>query len=278
MSIDEKTLRAVVVGCSAALLTMGSAIGKTTVDNSSAPSSAYSHPSGDAKDEARGAARDVDQASAVIQRMMSDPKAGELLHAAKGVFVVPKFGQAAVGIGGQGGVGLLLVKHGGAWSDPAFYNFGGVSAGAQIGAEGGSFVLVLNNDKAVDRFMRSNNWSLDADAGLTIVKWSKEGRVSAGKGDITLWSDAMGLFAGAAVGVTDIKFDQDQTSAYYSRNVVASDVVNGKVSTPQADALKQVLAATAGVGNAMASASKTATGASTRTDRANSTSGMASNR
>ena len=241
MKIERKVVSAVALAC-AALLSIGSAMGQAAPGAPGTPSNAY-HASADAKDEARAAARDVDRAVAVIQRMRADPNANRLLQNAKGVFVAPEFGAGAVGIGGGGGVGLLLVKHDGAWTDPAFYNFGGVSAGAQVGGEGGSFVLVLNNDKAVQSFTRNSDWSLDANAGLTIMKWSEEHAVSTGQGDITLWSDAKGLFAGVAVGVTDIKFDRDQTSAYYGRNVAVSDVVNGKVSKPQTAELKHALAA-----------------------------------
>ncbi len=250
MKFERKVLGVIGLGSCVALASMGSAAGQPAAGTSgtaagagvSSSSGAYGATS-DAKDEARAAAHVVDRAAAVIQRMRSDPRASELLHDAKGVFVATKFGRAAVGIGGAGGEGLLLVKRNGEWTDPAFYNFGDVSVGAQIGAEGGSFVLVLNNDQAVQSFTRNNDWSLDADAGLTIVNWSKEREASAGKGDVTLWSDAKGLFAGAALGVADIKFDPDQTSAYYGRNVVVGDVVSGKVNKAQAAELTRALGA-----------------------------------
>ncbi len=247
MKIDDRTLRWVAMGCSAALMTVGSALAQTTSGKATAAAPSHSATggvaaNGDARDEARGAVRDVNDAVAVIQRMEADASAAPLLPGAKGVFVVPKYGRAALGIGGRGGVGLLMVKHGSTWSDPAFYNFGGVSAGAQVGVEGGSFVLVLNNDKAVNAFTQRNNWALNADAGLTVVSWSKGGQASANKGDVTMWSNAKGLFAGVAVSLTDIKYDRDQTSAYYGRTVAVNDVINGNVSNPQTETLKQALA------------------------------------
>ncbi len=241
----EKAL--IAISCVAALVGAGSVAAETTYGNGgdaakTASTQAVARGTTDANDEARGAAKDIDEAVVVIRRMEADPSTAELLRSAKGVFVVPKYGRVAVGIGGRGGVGLLMIRHDDGWSDPAFYNFGGMSAGAQFGAEGGSFVLVMNNDKAVNTFARRNNWSLDANAGLTVVKWSKAAESKAGKGDVTLWSNAKGLFGGVAVRVTDIKFDADQTSAYYGRNVAVDDVLTGKVSKAQTDALKQALA------------------------------------
>ena len=191
----------------------------------------------DAREEARGAARDVHEAAQVVQRMEARSDLKQVLQQAKGVFIVPKFGRAALGIGGQGGVGLLLLHHGGTWSRPAFYNFGGISAGLQAGAEGGAMVLVLSSDKAVNSFLQNNNWSLNANAGLTIANWSKKRQGSVGKGDITVWSDAKGLFGALNVGVTDIKYDADQTSAYYGRQVAARDVVEGSKTLPSDEAV-----------------------------------------
>lgn len=87
------------------------------------------------------------------------------MQQAKGVFIVPTYGRVALGVGGSGGAGVLLVKRDdGTWSDPAFYNIGGISVGVQAGAEGGPIAMVLNNEKGVSRFMQKNNFSLSADA------------------------------------------------------------------------------------------------------------------
>jgi SH3 domain-containing YSC84-like protein 1 len=197
----------------------------------------------DRRDEARGAAEDVAQAVGVVHRMeQADPALAKQLQRASGVFIVPKYGRAALGVGGRGGVGLLLVHNGDRWSDPAFYNFGGISAGLQAGAEGGSFVLLLNNQKAVDSFMQDNNWSLNAGAGLTIVNWSKKALGSGGMGDVTVWSDTKGLFGGAAISLTDVNYDEDQSAAYYGKPLSARDIVAGNTHSTKADRLQQALA------------------------------------
>jgi len=240
----------IATACAIGLLSLGGVAAAQSTSGTAATSPATPPPATnrDARDEARGAARDVDLAVKVVDRMKTRADLETLLRQAKGVFVVPKFGRAALGVGGQGGVGLLMLNHNGTWSNPAFYNFGGVSAGVQAGVEGGALVLVLNNDRAVNSFLRNNNWSLDANAGLTLVNWSREGQKSPGEGDITLWSDAKGLFGALSIGVTDIKYDADQTSGYYGRGVTAEEVVqaDATASSPashQTEALKRALAA-----------------------------------
>jgi SH3 domain-containing YSC84-like protein 1 len=120
----------------------------------------------DGKAEA-AAMKHVDDAVAVVRRIESEPGLNTLLRQAKGVFIVPNYGRVALGVGGGGGAGVLLVKRdSGAWGDPGFYNIGGISLGAQVGAQGGPIVMVLNNDKAVSSFMQKNKFSGRREAGL----------------------------------------------------------------------------------------------------------------
>ncbi len=188
----------------------------------------------------------VDDAVAVVTRMGNEPRMKELLASAKGIFIVPTYGRAALGLGASGGAGVLLVKADGMhWSEPVFYNMGGISAGAQAGAEGGAIAMVLNNQKAVDRFMQKNAFSLSAEAGLTVINWAKLAQGSVGTGDVVVWTGTKGLYGNVvALGINDIRFNQTLTDAYYHLNLSPRDVITGRVRNPQADSLKQALATT----------------------------------
>jgi lipid-binding SYLF domain-containing protein len=187
-----------------------------------------------ARDEARKAQGQVDAATKIVRTMERDPHAAKLLHQAHGVFVITRYGSAALGIGGRGGEGVMMVKRDGTWSDPAFYNTGGVSIGAQAGAEGGSMVFVLNTGKAVDAFKHKNNWSFNAEAGLTVVNWSEMVQGSAGKSDVTIWANTKGLLGSLAVSVTDIQYDRGETSAFYGKPMKVADVFSGNAQ-PKGD-------------------------------------------
>jgi SH3 domain-containing YSC84-like protein 1 len=202
----------------------------------------------------------VNKAVQVVHQMSADPTMAALLKRAKGVYVVPEYGRGALIVGGRGGAGVLLVKHGNTWSNPAFYNMGGISIGAQAGGEGGAIAFVLNDQKAMHSFMQANKFSLNADAGLTVIDWSKKGTGAAGWGDVTVWSNTKGLFGGAAISVTDVHFDADKNAAYYNRRVAARDVLSGKVSNPQAATLKQALASASTSGSASMTGSSGAGG------------------
>lgn len=57
---------------------------------------------------------------------------------------------------------------------------------------------MLNNEKAVERFKRKNNFALSADAGLTVVNWAKIAHGSVGAGDVVAWTGTAGLLGNVA--------------------------------------------------------------------------------
>lgn len=237
MDIKKNDVRMLVASCALVLISAGGlAAAQDAVDISGATAVV--------RKPEETATKHVNDAVAVAQRMLQEPRMKELLQQAKGVFVVPTYGRAAIGVGASGGAGVLLIKRAdGAWSDPAFYNIGGISAGAQIGAETGAIALVLNNEKAVNKFMQKNAFSMSAAAGLTIINWSKIAQGSLGDGDVVAWAGTKGLYGSlVSVGVSDIRYNQKLTNAYYHQTVSVADALAGKHPNPHADALKQTLA------------------------------------
>jgi lipid-binding SYLF domain-containing protein len=128
-----------------------------------------------------------------------------------------------------------------------FFNIGGMSIGAQAGAEGGPIAMVLVNDKAVESFRKKNNFSLSADAGLTVVNWNKIAAGSVGNGDVVVWTGTKGLFGNVAtIAVNDIHFNQRATQSYYGKAASVQDIMDGKATSTQSEPLKQAVASAAG--------------------------------
>ncbi|MGN6388084.1 MAG: lipid-binding SYLF domain-containing protein [Burkholderiaceae bacterium] len=248
--MNSKTpgISTLVAACTLALASMSAgAANPSTATDSHANPPQNSKTLGNEHQDAQG---QVTEAIKVVKQMEKDPDIKQLLSKAQGVFVVPDYGRAALGVGARGGEGVVLVKHGGKWSEPAFYNIGGISGGIQAGVEAGSIALIMNTQKAVNTFKQDNNWSLNADAGLTLVNWSAKAQGNAGRGDVTIWSDAEGLFGDAAVSVTDITFDKDETAAFYGKQVTLNDIFSGKAkpTSSKTSALRQALASASGSG------------------------------
>ena len=182
----------------------------------------------------------VNDAVQVVKDMQRDPNVAQLLHRAEGVFIVPHYGKGGFIVGGQGGGGVLMVRHAEHWSDPAFYSIGGGSVGAQAGGEAGAIGMLLMTRKAVHKFENSTNtWSLNANAGLTVVTYSGKAQAETGKGDVILWSDTKGLYGGLTASVTDITPNPKMDAAYYGRHANAREILSGSLTNPSADALRR---------------------------------------
>jgi lipid-binding SYLF domain-containing protein len=185
----------------------------------------------------------INDAVEIIGRMKSDPNVNGLLQDAKGILIVPHYIKAGFIFGGRGGAGLLVVRKGDRWSDPAFYKTSGGTVGAQIGGTKGPLAMILMSDKAVHAFENKRSaWSLTAGAGLTAANYSKDARESGTISDVVIWSDAKGLFGGATVGATNIAADQRKNQAYYNRDdVTTQEILSGAVTNRNSNVLRDAL-------------------------------------
>lgn len=193
------------------------------------------------KEDAHGPREDVQEAVQVIQRMQSDTEVNQLLERASGVFVIPDYAAAALIVGGAGGEGVLIPKTNNEWGHPAFYDVGSISAGIQAGVEAGSIAMILLSDEALQSFNQENNFSLNADAGLSVVNWSAKTRAQAGiEGDVVVWADTEGLFGELAVSVSDVNWDNDENTAYYGEEITAEQILSGNIPATRKQELGQV--------------------------------------
>jgi SH3 domain-containing YSC84-like protein 1 len=183
----------------------------------------------------------VNDAIPAIQQAEQHPRFIEMLKQAKGIFIVPDSVKGAAVIGGEGGQGVLLAREAAGWSDPAFLSIGSISLGAQVGGKAGHVILLLMTDKALNDFTQANNFSLNANAGLTVVNYATATQAPVGKGDIVVWSQQGGAFLGADVSATDITQNIDEDHNFYGSQADTLKIIHGKVHTTRADKLRSSL-------------------------------------
>lgn len=184
----------------------------------------------------------VAKAISEANTMQTDPQMRALLAHARGVLLVPEYGHGAFIIGGKGGEGVLLVRHGAHWSNPAFYGLGGISIGFQAGGDVGEVAYILMSEGAVRQFESGNNFSLNAGAGLNIVTYKAGEHIDLTRGDVVVWSNTAGAFGGADVGATDVGYDGRLTSDFYGTpGVDARQVIDGRMRNPEAAELRHAL-------------------------------------
>ena len=177
-----------------------------------------------------------------FQRMPEKAIPREVLRYAKGLAVmsVVKVGFIFSAKGGQGIV-VARTPHG--WSGPSFIATGGGGWGLQAGAEVTDFVIVLNNNAAVQAFSRGGNLTVGADLSAAA---GPVGRTAAGAvmptAAVYTYSRSKGLFAGVSLEGAVIGTQRQSNFNYYGRPVRADSILSGITKPPPgAAALRRVL-------------------------------------
>src|SRR5262245_61331516 len=110
----------------------------------------------------------LNEAAAVLSEIRSAPDRGipdRIWNNAKCVVVIPSLKKAAFIVGGEFGSGVMSCRHEGRWGAPVFMEMAKGSAGFQIGASSTDLVLVVNDDRGVEKLLR-NKVTLGGDASI----------------------------------------------------------------------------------------------------------------
>src|SRR6202453_1161461 len=104
----------------------------------------------------------------VEQRQGSDdPIPAEILQNAKGIAICTII-KGGIGIGGQGGEGIIMIRHLGGpvpvWRAPSAFNISGARLGAHFGFSSISYIIVLNTERAIGQFVGQGKVKWDATA------------------------------------------------------------------------------------------------------------------
>jgi lipid-binding SYLF domain-containing protein len=172
------------------------------------------------KDRNADAIRHANAAATVFNQIMAAPDKGiprDLIRKAKAVVVFPGVVHAAFIIGGRGGQGLISKRKGNGWTTPAFFNLGGGSIGAQIGAQKTDYVLLIMNDDGLKGLLE-DKFEMGGEASVAA---GPVGRTAAATTNATLdagilsYSRSKGLFAGVSLKGAVISPDNDLNEAVY---------------------------------------------------------------
>jgi lipid-binding SYLF domain-containing protein len=158
----------------------------------------------------------------------------ELLDKAEAIAVFPGVIKAAFIFGGKGGQGVISRRTRNGWSAPAFFNLGGGSFGAQIGATKTDYVLLIMNEKGVDALLK-DKLELGGEVGVAAGPVGREAAASTSlrlDAGILSYSRSKGAFIGAALKGAMISHDNDLNEAVY--NMKANEVLtNGSMTLTQ---------------------------------------------
>ena len=167
--------------------------------------------------EGRG---EVREATKVFREIMSVPEKGiprELLEKAEAIGVFPNVVKAGFIIGGRGGDGVVARRTANGWSAPVFYNIGGASIGAQIGAKKTDYIMLFMNEGALRDLLDDK---LEFEGDLSFAAGPIGRTVGAGTNltadaGILIYSRSKGAFIGASIGGAVLTADNSINEAFY---------------------------------------------------------------
>ena len=107
----------------------------------------------------------LNESTNVMRELRDAPDKGipeDLFNKARCVLVIPSMKKVAFVFGGEYGKGVLSCRHANGWSAPLFMEVAKGSWGLQIGAEETDLVLLVMNQRGVDKLLQ-DKVSLGAD-------------------------------------------------------------------------------------------------------------------
>jgi lipid-binding SYLF domain-containing protein len=181
----------------------------------------------------------LDNATTVLHEIMGMPDKGipeEVLEHAKCVAVVPHMVKGGFIFGGKGGKGVATCRTANGWSAPAFITISGGNWGLQIGVEAVDLVMIIQNEKGMQKLL-SSNFHVGADASAAAGPVGRHAEAGTGwkmDTEILTYSRAKGVFAGLTLEGASIRQDSDSRHAMYGRNVTTRALLLGQVPAPAA--------------------------------------------
>jgi len=187
------------------------------------------------------AANRLTEGAEVFSEIMATPDKGipqDLLEKAQCVVIVPGLKKGAFVVGGEFGKGFAQCRKPGGtgWGAPAAVRVEGGSVGFQIGGSSTDVVMLVMNQRGMDRLM-ANKFTLGADASVAA---GPVGRTADAKTDaymtaeILAWSRSKGLFAGISLSGATLRNDLDSNKELYGSRLTNQEVLSGDRPAPEA--------------------------------------------
>lgn len=180
-------------------------------------------------------------ASVVLTEMAGAADNGipqNLLGKAQCVVIIPGVKKAALGVGGQYGRGYISCRTAAGWSAPGGIRIEGGSVGFQIGGSDTDVILLVLNERGVNRLL-SSQFTVGADAAVAA---GPIGRQASAQTDATMmaeilaWSRSRGVFAGISLQGSTLREDTGENKDLYGSEISNKEIVKGNHAVPPAAA------------------------------------------
>ncbi|MGA3213234.1 MAG: lipid-binding SYLF domain-containing protein [Terriglobales bacterium] len=181
----------------------------------------------------------LDNSAKALREIMAAPDKGipeEVLEHAKCIAVVPHMINGGFVFGAENGRGVATCRTADGWSAPAFFAITGGSWGLQFGIEGVDLVMIIQNDKGMQRLL-SSHFELGAGASVAAGPVGRHATADTDwklDTEVLTYSRAKGIFAGMALTGASVRRDDKAMDAVYGHDVTNRSVLLGEKTSPAA--------------------------------------------
>ena len=173
----------------------------------------------------------VDSSTLSVESIMDGAQgaaAQSYLRRARAVVICPNVFRAGLVFGGEGGSCVMVARAaGGGWSDPAFYDLGGGTFGAQIGVQNAQVMMMVMTGDGLNALLNSQV-KFGGEAGATVASYGTgvaSGMSTNLNTDIVTFSIGQGLYGGATISGSSLSYDANAEQSYYGTDLSARQIV-----------------------------------------------------
>lgn len=181
----------------------------------------------------------LQESATILQEIMGADDQGiprDIFEKSSCAVVVPGMKKGGFIVAAKYGKGFASCRTGSGWSAPSAVRMEGGSVGFQIGGSETDIILLVMNEKGMDRLL-GNKFTLGGEASVAA---GPKGREATAQTDATMraemlsWSRSRGVFGGVALQGSTLRPDEDANKGLYGKAVEPKDVLTGKVAAPAA--------------------------------------------
>jgi lipid-binding SYLF domain-containing protein len=190
-----------------------------------------------AAEESSSVDRRLKEAKGSFQEVMHIPDKSiprDLVRKAMCVVVIPDLKKAAFVFGAKYGRGFVSCKKDGVFGAPGAIRIEGGSFGLQLGASSTDVILLVMNQRGVDRLL-SDKFTLGGEASIAA---GPVGRQTSATTDVMMtaeilsWSRSRGVFIGLSLEGATLRPDSGENEKMYGKPISNREILTSPMSTP----------------------------------------------
>ncbi|MEJ6981283.1 lipid-binding SYLF domain-containing protein [Pedobacter sp. P351] len=162
----------------------------------------------------------------------------DLMQKSEGIVVIPNLIKVGLGIGGQRGKGVAMVKKAdGSWSDPVFITLTGGSIGFQAGVQAIDLVMFFTKGSILTN-LGNGEFTLGGNISVAAGPIGRSSSATTGtklEAEVYSYSRSKGLFAGLTLNGSRISPDEDANKAFYGAENTPSAIFNKNAGSKDAN-------------------------------------------